>query len=237
MLRSLFCRPGLVRGFGLVTRHLPRGEVVLAAAHARGDWKQTGGAGVLWAAPLPIAVAAAGMEEEEGQWKTLPEGYNWENSVTAKGGVRWFVRPSLEKATDSKKKPIQIRSTSQLLLLHKENCFTDLKPEHLSRSKNRINEQQQEQVEQVEVQQVEVQQVEGKGGDTANKLFTETDLEEIHFQFVSKKPYDKDLSKGSFKQEMMSVYGGDAIKNIDNLEEYFDQQQYHYKLDHQFTMF
>ena len=54
---------------------------------------------------------------------------------------------------------------------------------------------------------------------------------------VSKKPYDKDLSSGSFKQKMMTVYGGDAIKNIDNLEEYFDQQQYRYKLDHQFTMF
>jgi hypothetical protein len=78
---------------------------------------------------------------------------------------------------------------------------------------------------------------EGKGGDTANQLFSEADKEEIHFQFVSKKPYDKGLSKGSFKQEMMSVYGGDAIKDLDNLEDYFDQQKYHYKLDHQFTMF
>ena len=155
MLRSLFCRPGLVQGFRLVTQHLPGGEVVLTAAHGRGDRKQTGGPGILWAAPLPIAVAAAGREEEEGQWKTLPQGYNWENSVTAKGGVRWFVRPSLEKATDSKKKQIQIRSSSQLLLLHKENCFTDLKPEHLSKSKDRI--QEQEQVEQEQQQQVEEQ--------------------------------------------------------------------------------
>ena len=80
MLRSLFCRPSLVRGFRLVTQHLPGGEVVLTAAHDRGDRKQTAGAGILWAAPLPIAVAAAGREEEEGQWKTLPQGYNWENS-------------------------------------------------------------------------------------------------------------------------------------------------------------
>jgi hypothetical protein len=78
---------------------------------------------------------------------------------------------------------------------------------------------------------------EGKGGDTANMLFSEADKEEIHFQFVSKKPYDKDLSKGSFNQEMMSVYSGDAIKDMDNLENYFDMQKYHYKLDHQFTMF
>ena len=85
----------------------------------------------------------------------VPPGYNWENSVPAKGGVRWFVRPSLEKATDSKKKQIQIRSTSQLVLLHKENCFTDLKPEHLSKSKARI--QEKEQVEQEQEQQVEEQ--------------------------------------------------------------------------------
>ena len=51
MLRSLFCRPGLVGGFRLVTQHLPGGEVVLTAAHGRGDRKQTGGAGFLWAPP------------------------------------------------------------------------------------------------------------------------------------------------------------------------------------------
>jgi hypothetical protein len=56
MLRSLFYRPGLVRGFGL--QHLPQGEVVLAAAYGHDDRKQTGGVGLLWAVPLPIVVAA-----------------------------------------------------------------------------------------------------------------------------------------------------------------------------------
>jgi hypothetical protein len=119
MLRGLFCRPGLVRGFGLVTQHLPGGEVVLVTAHGRGDRKRTGGAGILWAAPLPIAVAAAaGREEEEGRW-TLPQGYNWENSVTAKGGMRWFVRPSLEKAADPDPVYQSARPAAQGKLLHR----------------------------------------------------------------------------------------------------------------------
>jgi hypothetical protein len=175
MLRSLFCRPGLARGFGLVGQ---RGEVVLEAAHGRGDRNRTGGVRILWA-PLPIAVVAAGREEEEGQWKTLPQGYNWENSVTAKGGVRWFVRPSQEKAAGAKKNQIQILSASQLLLLHKENCFTDLRPEHLSKSKDRIQgkkqevEQQQEQVEkqpeQVEEQQEQVDSAKKRALDARKK--------------------------------------------------------------------
>ena len=124
----MFCRLGLLR---------PRPPHLVLGAAQGSHRKRTGGAGLLWAAPLPVAVAAAAAGEEEGgpgqgargeeEGNNLPVGYKWERAENDKGVARWFVRPSVEKAASVKKKPIQIRSASQLLLLHKSGCFIDLR--------------------------------------------------------------------------------------------------------------
>jgi hypothetical protein len=57
----------------------------------------------------------------------------------------------LEKAGQANKKTIQIRSASQLLSLHKQGCFLDLKPEDLKhKSKAVVQVVLQHQIEQDE---------------------------------------------------------------------------------------
>jgi hypothetical protein len=71
--------------------------------------------------------------------------------IDTKGKVKWFVRPSLEEAGQANKKTIQIRSASQLLSLHKQGCFLDLKPEDLKhKSKAVVQVVLQHQIEQDE---------------------------------------------------------------------------------------
>jgi hypothetical protein len=181
MLRSLFCRPGLVQGFRLVTQHLPGGEVVLTAAHGRGDRKQTGGAGFLWAR------GSCGLKYRLDRHAT----------VNTSGCAGHNIEHNLSNEHYNK--------CSRRIWKSANGVMNKLKKERATLGHN-TTERITEQLE------TSVGWAEGKGGDTANKIFTETDLEEIHFQFISKKPYDKDLSKGSFNQEMMSVYSGDAIK-------------------------
>ena len=54
---SMFCRLGLLR---------PRPPHLVLGAAQGSHRKRTGGAGLLWAAPLPVAAAAAAAGEEEG---------------------------------------------------------------------------------------------------------------------------------------------------------------------------
>jgi hypothetical protein len=168
-------RPGLLRMAAVLSKHQPPHHLVLVAGQGSDRRRTGGGEGLLWAAPLPVAVAAAAAgEEEDGpvqgvEGRNLPAGYNWERAENTRGVARWFVRPTVEKAAAANKKPIQIRSASQLLLLHKSGCFTDLRPEHFPNTKVVVQQmperQQVEQVEVVEVEQVvDVGEVSGASG-------------------------------------------------------------------------
>ena len=62
------------------------------------------------------------------------------------------------------------------------------------------------------------------------------EFEDIRFQFISKRPYEKDLSQGSFSENMSTIYGGTGLCDA-NLKSYFDKQRHSYKLEHQFTTY
>ena len=76
----------------------------------------------------------------------------------------------------------------------------------------------------------------GKGGETSHQKLTEDEFEEIRFQFISKRPYDKDLSRGNFDEKLGTIYGGSGLTDS-NLRSFFDKQQHSYKLEHQFTSY
>jgi hypothetical protein len=180
MLRSLLTHPAVLRCVGLAGQYLKVDKLLPAAAAASRDRRTS--AGFQWAVPLlPIVVAAAGMEKEEGARPEegarkegprtgLPVGYKWESATSAKGEVKWFVRPSLGKAGQANKKTIQIRSASQLLSLHKQGCFLDLKPEDLKhKSKAVVQVMLQHQIEQDERVET-VDESEEVGGMSAAEL-------------------------------------------------------------------